>query len=221
MNFEPLCIGIKRAEFRVNDAGAKQADVVFESRRDASLQKAGYRCVRCGYESSEDLIRKKRTTLHVHHLDDDHHNNEPDNHAPHCSLDHAYHHIGCNAPTSGGAAGWARQMVIGYAPEVSAEDMNQLQRAIGAALNDPKEAEVAKEILSLLGALALPVRDVFESFQASDFAAGFAGMSPSEYEARPQYVSGLRVLFHPNILKQVGSDMILDAPLSPVKSWRA
>ena len=219
MQLEPLCIGIKRGLFRANDAQAKTADSLFESTRTQSLQRTSYRCSRCSYESSDDTKKRKKSVLHVHHLDNDHHNNEPENHAPHCSLDHAYHHIGCDAPTSGGSRGWASQMVIAYVPEVSSEDLNQLQRAVGAALSDPKEAGVAQEIVDLLGALSLPVRDVLGSAKAKDFAACFDAMSAVEYEQRSEVVAGFRVLFHPDILRSVGAEMLVDAPLFPVKSW--
>lgn len=219
MQFEPLCIGIKRGEFRANDAHAKQADVVFDARRDAALRKQSYRCVRCGYESAESSKQKKRSNLHVHHKDNDHHNNEPDNYEPHCSLDHAYHHIGCDAPTPGGSKGWASQMRMGFAPELSAEDMNHLQRACGAALGNEKERAIALEVIGLLGVLAMPVNEVFNSFHAKDFAACFAKMDEAEYEQRHEHVEGLRLLFHPDILKMVGAEMLQDSPLFPVKSW--
>ncbi len=219
MQLEPLCIGIKRGVFRANDHDAKKADSVFEATRLQALRKTSYRCARCSYESSDDIKKRKKSVLHVHHADNDHHNNEPENHVPHCSLDHAYHHIGCDAPTLGGSSGWASKMLIAYAPEVGAEDMNQLQRAVGAALTDPKELEVANEIVDLLGSLSLPVRDVLGSFKAKDFAACFGSMSETEYQQRGQVADEFRVLFHPDILRQVGAEMLADAPLFPVKSW--
>lgn len=219
MYLDLLRIGIKRGQFRDNDPNAKQADSVFDAGREVALRKASYRCVRCGYESQDDSKRKKRSVLHVHHLDNDHHNNEPENHAPHCSLDHAYHHIGCDAPSAGGAPGWASQMRIAYAPELTGEDMNHLQRALGAALSSPDEEKTATEILDLLGVLAFPVRDNLSSFKAQDFAACLASLSTTQYEQCDTSLDGLRVLFHPNILKQVGQEMLADTPLFPVKSW--
>lgn len=219
MYLDPLRIGIKRGQFRANDANAKQADTAFEAGREAALRKASYRCVRCGYESKDDVKRKKRSALHVHHLDNDHHNNEPENFAPHCSLDHAYHHIGCDAPSAGGSPGWATQMRIAFVPELESEDLNALQRALGAALSSPEEKENAGEILDLLGVLAFPVKEELGSFKAQDFAACLSAMSDAQYEQCDRAIEGLRVLFHPAILKQVGSEMLLDMPLFPVKSW--
>lgn len=219
MSLEPLCIGIKRGVFRANDDNSKQADLVFAPQREAALKKSGYRCVRCNYESTEDPKRKKRSVLHVHHRDNDHHHNEPENLLPHCALDHAYHHIGCDAPTPGGARGWASQMRIAYVPELAAEDFNHLQRALGAAMQDPEAREVAGEILGLLGVLSMPVKEVFGTFQAKDFAAAFSKLSEVEYAERSDRAGGLRVLFHPDILIQSGSELLGDAPLFPVKSW--
>lgn len=219
MGLEPLCLGIKRGEFRANDANAKQADLVFEAVRNNALRLHGYRCVRCSYESAADVKGTRKSKLQVHHLDDDHHNNEPENLTPHCSLDHAYHHIGCDAKTPGGSMGWASQMRIAYAPEVTAEDLNLLQRACGAAVTSDDEREIALEIVGLLGVLAGPVKDVFGSFQAKDFAAVFSKMSAAEYAQRHDYVDGLRVLFHPDILRAVGQEFLEDARLFPVKSW--
>ena len=219
MSLEPLTIGIKRGTFRVNDAQAKRADSAFELGRPAALRQTKYRCARCFYESQDNPARKRKSSLHVHHLDNDHQNNEPGNYMPICSLDHAYHHIGCDAPTSGGSAGWASQMVIAFIPEIEAETLNAFQRAVGAALTDPDEAELAFEMVSLLGATSLPVRDVMGSFQAKDFAAAFGAMKEADYHQRDRATAGLRVLFHPNILKAVGAEMLADSPLFTVKQW--
>lgn len=221
MNGQPLCIGVKRGVFRANDASATAADKIFEGVRTAALQKHAYRCVRCFYESTENRALNKPTSLQVHHSDDDHSHNDLDNLEPHCSLDHAYHHVGCSTPSTGGAFGWANKMVIAYAPELSAEDCNQLQRAVGAAMLDGGEEVIAKEILDLLSVLALPVKDGLGTYKANDFADAFSRMTPKEYAGRAERVGGMRILFHPDILKKVGGEMLQDAPMWPVKSWGA
>lgn len=219
MSLSPLSLGIKRKEFRTNDANAKHADGIFETRRDDALRRASYRCTRCGYESVAEVRNGKSSRLHVHHLDDDHHNNEPANFAPHCSLDHAYHHIGCDAPTTGGSPGWASQMRIAYVPELAAEDLNHLQRACGAAMSNPVERVIALEIIDLLGVLAGPVKDVFGTYKSKDFAACFASMTEGQYDQRFEYIDGLRVLFSPKILQNVGQEMLEDARLLPITRW--
>lgn len=219
MSLLPLNLGIKRKEFRANDASAKHADSIFETRRDAALRGAAYRCIRCGYESVAEAKDVKKSRLHVHHLDDDHHNNEPANLGPYCSLDHAYHHIGCDAPTTGGSLGWAGQMRIAFVPELAAEDLNHLQRACGAAMGNAIEREIALEIIDLLGVLAGPVKDVFGTYKSKDFAACFASMTEAQYEQRFEYIDGLRVLFSPAILQNVGQEMLEDARLLSINRW--
>ena len=109
-------------------------------------------------------------------------------------------------------------MRIGYIPALSAEDVNLLQRAAGAALADPALAETASKVLSLLGALSLPVRDVYGSNQAKDFSAAMSVMTDVQYDDRK--VDGLRVLFHPDILKEAGARMVTDQPLMAPKNWQ-
>lgn len=214
-----LCVGIKRSAFRANDARSSVADAEFEAMREPALAAGRYRCRYCGYESTPNLAKKRPSALQVHHLDDDHHNNEPRNLAAVDSLCHAYHHIGCNAPSPGAPQGWSDRLRMAYLPEVSAEDVNVLQRAIGAALLDDAERAVAQEILKLLGALALPVRDAWGSNKAGDFAACLSNMTSGEYERAQHALSGLRVLFHPEILKISGQQLLDDAPLLSVRSW--
>lgn len=212
-----LQIGIKRGLHRRDDASSAMADAAFEPMRQASLVQANYKCVRCGLESGANPQTKKRSALQVHHFDNDHHHNEMENLHAYCDLDHAIHHIGCDAPTNGGSLGWASQMRIAHIPQLSIEDVNLLQRAIGAALTDSKLKDSAKEIMALLGVFTLAVKDVYGSAYAKDFAAAMADMSDVQYEDR--VVDGLKVLFHPNILKQAGSQMIADHPLFTPKTW--
>lgn len=210
-------IGIKRSVHRAQDASAALADAAFEPMRQAALVRANYKCVRCGLESGANPATKKRSALQVHHVDNDHHNNDAENFQAHCDLDHAIHHIGCDAPSTGGNTGWATQMRIAHIPQLSIEDANLLQRAIGAALAEPQLKASALEMISLLGTFTLPVRDVCGSCFAKDFAAAMADMTAAEYENRQ--VGGLTVLFHPDILKQAGAQMVADHPLYTPKTW--
>lgn len=213
-----LEIGIKRGVHRRDDdrARASGADAEFQALRKQALEQASYRCVRCGLESAP--VGARASALQVHHADDDHANNDPVNLHAYCTLDHAVHHIGCDAPSVGGHEGMASRMRIAYVPALSAEDLNLLQRAAGAALADPSLKDAAQQILSLLGVLSLPVRDVYGSNKAKDFAAAMAVMSDVQYEDR--VVGGLRVLFHPDILKEAGARMVTDQPLMAPKNWQ-
>jgi hypothetical protein len=214
-----LRIGIKRASFRANDAGAGKADAVFAAVRDGALGNARYRCAHCGLESVPSAAAKgKRSSLQVHHEDDDHANNDPPNLTAVCSLDHAVHHIGCDAPSPGGSLGWASQMRIAYLPELTPADVNLWQRAMGAAMMDPEHAEVSKEMCRVRSVLCKPVMDVYGTHHSKDFAAAMAAMTDDEYADRD--VGELRVLFHPEILKIAGAEMLADNPVMGVRAWK-
>lgn len=218
MTKAPLLVGIKRGIHRRDDAFSASADAAFEPVRGKALESARYRCVRCGLESVAAPAPKRRSSaLQVHHLDDDHHNNAPENLAAFCDLDHAVHHIGCDAPTTGGHFGWASKMRIAHIPGLTSEEVNLFQRAIGAALADPGLKEIAQEMLSLLGVMTLPVTDIYASAKSKDFAAAMAAMTDAEYEERK--VDNLRVLFHPDILRAAGAQMVADQPLLATRSW--
>lgn len=216
---QPLVPGIKRGVFREGDASAAQADAAFEAVRPRVLEAARYRCAFCDHESAPVPSRRKASSLQVHHSDDDHHNNEPDNLVAACLLCHPYHHLGCNAPSPGAPAGLSSRMRLAYLPELSPADCNVLQRALGAALTDEQEKQTAREIINLLGTLALPVRDAWGSNKAGDFAACLQSMTSAEYEGARQRMAPLRVLFHPDVLAQAGQQQLEDAPLLPVRSW--
>lgn len=212
-----LALGIKRALFRDNDSSAGVADAEFAALRGKALRMAEYRCVFCGYESPP-RGPKGTTNLQVHHADDDHHNNDPSNLKSTCSLDHAAHHIGCDAPSAGGDMGWASQMRVAYLPELSVQDLNLLQRALGAAMKDQQLKDVALECYGLLCTLVKPVADAYGTNKSKDFAAAMGAMSQGEYADR--IVDGLRIIFHPDLLKQAGAEMLADNEMLKPKTWK-
>lgn len=218
-------IGIKRGLHRRDDASAKEADVEFATVREAVLRQHGWRCVDCGWKSesrsdARGLLRGEtapRTSLQVHHVDDNHANNSEDNLVPKCALDHAYHHIGCDAPTPGGHEGLASRMRIAHAPWLAASDLNLLQMAIGAAWNDPAQKDAARAIYGFLMVLGRVVQEAWGTHHAKDFAAAMQALTQAQYESRR--VDDLRVLFHPDVLQDVATAWERDYPLLPPASW--
>lgn len=80
----PLVVGVKREEFRQDDPHAQGADDGFKNIRQKILDRDKYACVYCKFRSSK--------YQEVHHLDDNHHNNKPQNLATVCPLCHQVHH---------------------------------------------------------------------------------------------------------------------------------
>ncbi|TAL65701.1 MAG: hypothetical protein EPN79_11005 [Burkholderiaceae bacterium] len=212
-----LIPGIKRGVFRDNDPRSTQADAVFVIRRPQALERARFVCQGCQYRSPQ--TPRKPTHLQVHHVDDDHHHNDEENLAPACSLCHGYPHLGCRTTSTGGGGGLSSKAQLAAIPELTAADLNNLQRAIGAAMNDPLESEVASTIFELLCERVRPVRESFGSSKALDFAAALAQLSPVEYEQRDEAMQDLRVVFHPDVLKVSGAEMVEDHPSLKPQNW--
>ena len=212
-----LRLAIKRKTHRRDDASAAQADAEFAAARQSVLKRHGWRCVDCGWKSERRPDAKQPSSLQVHHLNDDHADNSEDNLAPKCALDHAYHHIGCEAASVGGHPGMASQMRVAHAPGIEPSDLNLLQMAIGAAWKDAALGPAARAIYERLMRLTRPVLQAWGTHHAKDFAAAFAAMTPTQYEARR--VDDLRIVFHPNLLQQVAQAWKQDYPLLPPPAW--
>jgi len=238
VTFRNLVVGIKRKLHRRDDAQAKKADAIFQAVRGSALKKSNYRCVFCGAKS-----------LHfseVHHLDDNHHNNDLDNLAAVCKLCHPYHHIGqASLPGQDKGLGeghiGAQNIALIRVPEseaIPARDMNHLQRAIAVALCDKDEAKDAAEILKLL-TNSWNRRDLVHAFfgedaktvkgeamtrvQPSDVAAALTHLTDDEYERRTTVLEAVRVLYHPRKLAQWGAQWKREksmAALSDPKQWK-
>lgn len=208
-----LLLGIKRLRFRANDPRRGAADREYRAKREAKLKHDPGKCVYCTHTS--------RTYNEVHHLDDDHHNNDDSNLVLACRFCHAYQHIG--EPSKAGllaGEGLGVKTIVVKVPEVSAQDMNHLQRAIGAALLDEGEAPIAKAILRHIEEQASPVKDAWETCLPVNFAAAMAELAPKEYLERERVVGDLRLVFAESFLKEAGQQMAIESPSLPVSSWK-
>lgn len=218
----PLLLGIKRLVHRYRDARAAQADAQYRASRKPALERDNYTCIHCGFRSKE--------TNQVHHKDDNHGNNHPDNLGCNCQLCHPYHHIGEAArsatpgPREEGHLGpkAAQLFRVPNAEAIPASDMNHLLRALALALNSEEEAETAKQIFALFSNEQTRQDMVthYASFQAKDMAAGMAMLTDDEYAQRGPAVAALRVLYNPKLLKQWGQAWGREQPaLSDARTW--
>lgn len=209
-----LLLGIKRSRFRENDSRRTRADAEFAAKRPGALRRHNYTCQGCNYES------KQGGHLDVHHLDDDHHNNADENLAPACHTCHPYQHTGeLVRRVDVGGEGLGKATLIAAIPELTPADLNLLQRAIGVALLDEKEAPIARQMIELLAERALWVKAEFGTFKPADFAAAFFALKDDEYAARGDAISDLRLLFNEDTTKKLGKQFTVDYPTMPMASW--
>jgi len=217
-----LLIGIKRRLHRHSDKKAQQADAAFRAQRKDALERASYRCIYCGFRSQQ--------LNEVHHLDDNHHNNDPQNLACVCKWCHPYHHIGEAARRAiaqgleEGHVGPKASALI-QLPEsglISAQDMNHLLRALSIALSDEKEAPVAQKIFEMLasqevlnetaGAFLPRKADNVKRLNPADMAAALSQLTHDEYAKRGPILKNLRLMYTPSVLVQWGRALKAEQP---------
>lgn len=209
-----LLISVVRdaALYRPNNPRREAADAEYKARRPAALERGRYRCVFCGWTSHSN---------ECHHIDGNHANNEDSNFAVVDTLCHGYQHLGQTAAQSPYSAdGMGVNTLLAAVPELTGETMNLLQRAIGVALHDEKEAKIATIISKHLLTRARPVREAFETFKPGDFAAAMCELTDEEYESRARVVKDLRLLFHADVLKHQGARFKAEFPALPVSAWQ-
>ncbi|WP_321820925.1 MULTISPECIES: hypothetical protein [unclassified Burkholderia] len=217
-----LVLSIKRYTFRANDSRAAAADAEYRALRPRVLEQQGYRCAFCRLVSKfQRGANKAATNNEVHHVGK-HDDNRYEMLKVACILCHAYHHVGettktgdVQAETLGGKS------LIAYVPELSAVDVNNLQRVMGIALRDPDEKSVAEEIADHLIKRALPVKDVWGSFYPLDFAAAMSHLDDAEYESRAEPLEDLRLVFNFAFLKDLAARLQEETrwQVLPVSSW--
>ncbi|MEJ8837584.1 hypothetical protein [Ramlibacter sp. AN1133] len=209
-----LQLGVIRDEryYRANNAQRERADAEYRARRPASMAAGKYRCIYCGHESQKHN--------ECHHMDGNHANNAPDNHKVVDTLCHAYHHLGQRAASERFAAdNLGDRTILAAIPEISAEDLNLLQRIAGVALLDPKEAPMAKQVLQTLAKRHRPVGEAFGTFLPGDFAAAMVRLDEEAYQHRGTTMGKLRMLFHEDFLRKQGEKFKDDYPALPVQTW--
>lgn len=216
----PLIPGIKRRMTRANDANSAAADAGLKAKRPGVLSRARFICAGCRYSA------RAAQHLDVHHIDDDHHNNDDANLASACHTCHPYQHIGeLVKRTDVWGEGLGKKTVLATIPEVSASDMNLLQRAIGLALaaetSHPHEAAIAKEISDALFERADHTALAFGTHSPASFAAALSELDSDQYAARGEVIQDQRLLFSPAVLKQLGAEFAADYPSLPLPSWVA
>lgn len=208
-----LVLSIKRGVFRSKDSGSEMADQVLRSKRPGVLSRHRMTCRACGY--------KVRVAGHldVHHLDDDHANNDDDNLAALCHTCHPVNHIGEISHRSEFAEGLGAKTLLAYVPEIEPSDMGLLQRAIGAALHDPALRDQARAIQQELLARSDITREMFGTWHAKDFAGALAQLTPAQYALRAEVLQGQRLMFNEPVLRHLGKELYDDYPSLPPGSW--
>ena len=119
-NKNNIVLSVKRGAFRSDDPTSEESDSVFKSVRPKILERDNFTCQFCSFRSLK--------YQEVHHLDDDHSNNDEGNLITTCALCHSCFHIGLSGT-------FGRGDIIRLDPGlgVSQAELNQLIRVLWLA----------------------------------------------------------------------------------------
>ncbi len=149
--------GVKRTVWRKDDEHADVADAGFTTVRTEVLQRDNYTCRFCGFKAGK--------YQEVHHIDDNHKNNDPQNLLTVCNLCHQVHHLGMCAMRNGG--------FIAAIPELTQTEVNNLVRAIHVA-EYVADAAVRDKLKSLFAIFQFRGCDTLKALYGVDISNPYA-----------------------------------------------
>ena len=219
----PLILGVKRSMWRMHDPAAEDADADFAAIKKKVLTRDKSTCRYCEMRTLPEADENLKGTIikgryagffEVHHMDDDHHHNQPENLLTVCPFCHSVFHCGNAGHRESGSIIWA--------PWITQEDLNATVHGLFILMTfeHPGEAEVKKaeesrtqdqlKIYAETGRLARERYEALQSF--SDFAEKNIGQGMSNaavlgealmvlaksnekaYDRRAVFLSGARFL---------------------------
>lgn len=122
---------MKLSLHRKDDADIDFHQARYLEQREKALQKAGYKCCYCGLEVRPDKTAEAGTLLssgylEVHHIDNDHQNNDISNLAAICPFCHAVIHLGFSCMNG--------RVFFAYIPELTQIEINLISTLCGVGL---------------------------------------------------------------------------------------
>ncbi|MBU2794442.1 HNH endonuclease [Acidithiobacillus thiooxidans] len=172
----PLILGVKRSTWRMHDPAAEDADAAFETVRKKVLVRDKYTCRYCQMRTLREEDQTKNGKFfkgrfagyfEVHHIDDDHHNNHPDNLLTVCPFCHSVFHCGNAGHREAGSIIWA--------PWIRQEDLNITVHVLFILMcfEHPNEAEIkiaeesrTQDALKFSSEMGRAARERYESLQS-------------------------------------------------------
>lgn len=127
-----IFLGVKRDIFRIDDPTSEHADAKFKEIREQVLKRDKLTCFYCGFKSNK--------FQEVHHIDDDHSNNNIRNLVTVCPICHACKHVGFS--------GVKNKAFLIYYPNMSQVEINYLIKILWFGFNS-KIDENNKEAIEI------------------------------------------------------------------------
>ena len=199
-----LIPSIKTGKFRNESPESEMADSKYAKKRRTVLEKANYTCQGCNFKTLPDRSAQASTLMasgyfEVHHLDDDHSNQDFSNLVVLCPLCHMVFHVGFGA--------YNKTYSLIYFPWLSQAQINILSICAGVIIcrNKEKNSQFYNDALGLMNYLAsfnetLQINYGEPITQPVQFATALSALSKTPlYNERQKALKDFRLL--PDITK--------------------
>lgn len=175
----PIILSSKRSMWRRDDPDYAGGEAVPDDVRKKILERDRYTCRYCGFKSA--------SWQEVHHLDDNHKNNESTNLVTACHLCHSCWHIGL--------AGFSGSSVLIWAPWIGQAQLNHLVRAIMVAdSSGGRESEGAKALFLSLREMRRGAEERLGTSDPLHLANALLAVPDDLYASRGDILNGIRLL---------------------------
>lgn len=175
-----IILSVKRSKFRIDDPRADEANNEFINIRPTILERDNHTCQFCGFRSMK--------WQEVHHLDDNHTNNDASNLITACPLCHTCHHVGL--------AGIENKGILVYLDPklgLTQAEFNQLIRVlwIGEKSSNKELSMQSIGIQSRIYKQTVVARSVVGTTDANILGEFLLGLEEEEYEKREFKLEGV------------------------------
>lgn len=179
-----IVLSVKRSKFRCDDPKSDEANNEFVNIRKSILERDDYTCQFCNFRSQK--------WQEVHHVDDNHSNNDPSNLITTCSLCHSCHHIGLSGLTNKGI-----MIYINPSIGVTQAEINQLIRTmwIGEKSTNKELSMACIGVGSRLYKQSVSARTVIGMTDAHVLGDFLLNLDDEKYKSRAKKLEG--VYFYP------------------------
>jgi intracellular multiplication protein IcmJ len=183
MILKKIILSVKRSKFRSDDPTTDEANAEFLNVRKSILERDQYTCQYCDFRDEK--------YQEIHHIDDNHENNSPENLITACPLCHACHHIGLT-----GVKGRGDVIYLDPSIKIEQSDLNQLVRALWIAESgDSKDMQrIATEKLSKLYKATVTAKRKIGTADATILGDFLLSLDEEKYADRENFLSGVYIL---------------------------
>lgn len=191
--FKEILLSVKRSKFRCDDPRADEKNNEYLNIRPTILERDDFKCTFCDFRSLK--------WQEVHHIDDNHANNDPANLITTCPLCHACHHVGLAGLEGKGS-------LIYLEPELgfTQAELNQLMRVlwIGERSKNKELSMACIGIQSRIYKQSVVARNVIGTTEANVLGDFLLNLDEEKYLLRQEKLKGLFLYpFKQHYIKQI------------------